>query len=290
MLIGVARPQAAQTQTDAGARLKSKVAAIVLKDGRVLRGRIVKVQRIGILFDPQRSSPFYDPPPQVIPLGSISQMQDAAGRVVWRNPAIVKASKTPPKIKYKGAFSVDAGPAFYLRSVRQPFSAPNWQNWKETMRTGTGFKAEGMMLLRRKYGIGAAYEHRGTTANYTGILWVGGTGVQQIRKSKIGLDVYWLKGYFWQPVSKILWVHLDSGVGMASFSAEPLAEERVKLNAPVFSAGAGADLFLTRETAFAAGFNFLFGQVGKESLGSTRVQFQHGLTQFAVYAGLKIWF
>ncbi len=277
--------EAVQSRNRASSLLQ-RTTAIKLTDGRIVNGRVVGFSKNGLVFDEERSGPFYDPPPRTIPFSAIQVLLDRNGKPLWKNPRT--PSRPPRRTRFRAMVGLEGGVGRYLKSYRAPtVSADPHESIGSVLDVGV----EVMYFSEGRYLAGLVFQQQTAGVDYIKLSYVP-------QQPPISHDVYRLqmpafKGAVLQPLSKKTWLHLDFAAGRAQLSSDGKflsPPQRIKLSATVLSAGAGIDWFIDRQISVGAGFSFLFGSAEKAEFDDRRIGFRHSLNRFTTMTTVRYWF
>lgn len=286
-------PAAAETpkrsrQTDANYYQKA-VTAIVLKDNRVIKGRIRAFRKNGIIFDAERSGLFYDPKPAYYPISAVRLFLDRRGRVAWKNPRVSGVRKpVVRKINFKAKVGLNYGLGQHFNAYTKPSASPALQNFVQDIKTGSQWGVDASLILKRRYGLGIKYSQHASDILYYG-LTAPGSDVKDVGT----VQTLAVNFSYIQAVSRKALFHADLALGQSTFSSEGLflaQRSPIQISAFSVSAGSGFDFFITRHLALGFDLSVLLGRVAKEQIREERIDFKQNLNRVEVDAGIHYYF
>jgi len=74
-------------------------AQLTLKNNQVLKGAIVQIDKKGVMFDPERQSPFYDPKAEFFPFNEVKEILTENGETLYGQTIRNKKNQSKPDSK-----------------------------------------------------------------------------------------------------------------------------------------------------------------------------------------------
>lgn len=278
---------------------KENVRAIVLKSNhQVVNGRLSRFSKAGIVFNPSKSGPLYDPKPTFYPISQVEAFLDARGRVLWSRPG---STYERPRIRKGVPYSVRLGLQFgmgkHLNSYNSPYASQDDSNYLQDIKTGSQGSVDLQIYVQRNYALGLKYMMHVSPVSYYGLSRADTPGAGSTLgtiNDEFDVNTVVLFLAFYQPVTANMLFHADVGAGQSRYKnpGRFLTEPR-ELTATAFSGylGTGFDYSLTRNISLGFEVSLLLGTVNEPiDEGAESVEFQQNLNRLDVNGGLRIFF
>ncbi len=278
---------------------KQNVRAIVLiPDQKVVKGHLSRFSKAGIIFNPTKSSPFYDPGPTFYPISQVEAFLDAKGRVLWSRPNSTYSQRSVRRgVPFRFRIGLQYGMGKYLDSYNSPISTPAYNDYVQDINTGGQASAEALVFLQRNVGVGLKYVMFSTSASYHGLTVENNTGnMPGLATINEDMKVNTVALYFafYQPVTAKTLFHADLGVGQSNFSTPgSFLPEPKEIAAAAFSAyiGTGFDYSITRALAVGFDVSLLLGGITDQiDIAEQTIEFKQNLNRLDINAGIRLFF
>jgi hypothetical protein len=273
------------------------VTTLVLNDDRVLKGQIRAFRNNGIIFDAERSGPFYNPKPAFYPISSVRLFLDSRGRVVWKNPRVTDLRKpVVQKIHFKAQVGLQFGLGQHFNAYAKPSSSPLLQNVVQDIKTGSQWSVDASLIIKKHYGLGIKYTQHASDIFYYGLT----VPTSSAQSSSLGtqkdigtVQTIAVNFSYIQAVSRKALFHADLALGQSTFSSDGLflaQPTAIKSSAISVSGGSGFDFFVTPNLALGFDLSLLLGSVAKEQINGERIDFKQNLNRVDVNVGIRYYF
>jgi hypothetical protein len=149
-------------------------ARLILKidNSKVLKGKIVNVEKNGVTFDPKREGIFYDPPSKFYPFNNVETLIDNSGKVIFSNAnphrkilGTAKSAQNPSNeddnnnkyvFPYRIRLNADYGYSSRRVSISDKVSS-EYKDYLNDLKSGTNFNTDISFFISDHYGIGFKY-------------------------------------------------------------------------------------------------------------------------------------
>jgi hypothetical protein len=273
------------------------VAAIILKDDRVVNGRIMAFRKNGIIFDAERSGLFYDPKPAYYPISAVRLFLDSRGRVVWKNPQVSGVGKPAVrKINFKAKVGLQFGLGQHFNAYTKPASSPLLQNIVQDIKTGSQWSVDASLIIKKHYGLGIKYTQHASDIFYYGLT----VPTSSAQSSSLGtqkdigtVQTIAVNFSYIQAVSRKALFHADLALGQSTFKSDGLflaQSSMIQISAFSVSAGSGFDFFVTPNLALGFDLSLLLGSVAKQEINGEQIDFKQNLNRVDVNVGIRYYF
>jgi len=238
---------------------KQRVSGIVLMEGRRLqRGRIIRFERYGIIFDPAKSGPFYDPQPRRYAMSDIYAFVNAEGDILWQRSSISKQKYAPTNSAH---IAVIAGMGRHLRNYTfTPLSVDNYE-YVQDLEPGYNFGVQGCYYFIPQFSCGLEYIRHFTRANLYGLQPAGSVPLAGNIEDNISIQSLMLPALFHQPVDRNVHWYAGAGVGAVWYNnRRTWTDGTSDITGATFGCRAltGIDFLFNRNVAVGFQFSFLF--------------------------------
>lgn len=271
---------------------------IILKgDDKVIKGRIRGFRGKGIVFDPAKSGPFYNPKPQYYPMSRVQAFVDAGGKVLWGHTT-VKPTQDYMKIRrYKANVGLQYGYGRHQRSYTFSPIAPEGYDYVQQLQAGSNIAAKAAYFVTPKTSIGVKYMRHHTAASLYGLQVEnsgGGPALGTINDD-ILIQNFLFAVDFFHAVSRRIIFHAGVGIGVLSYKNNRTATSgAMTISNSVASAlpSAGFDFLLHRNVAVTVDIDMLFGSIKNPDVSDKSPVFtgQQSMNRFDVNIGVAFFF
>ena len=278
---------------------KQNVRAIGLKqDHQVVKGRLSRFSKAGIVFNPAKSGPFFDPKPTFYPISQVEAFLDANGRVLWSRPGSDYAQPAVRRgVPFRVRIGLQYGVGTHLDAYTSPISTEGYDDYVQDIKTGSQPSADVLVFLQRNLGLGFKYVLHSSSASYHGLRVDNNLeDMPSLDTIEEDFDVSTMALFvsFFQPVTGSMLFHADLGLGQSTFTTPgQFLPEPQEISANTFSAyvGTGFDYSFTRNIAVGFDVSLLLGGISEEIEGAEQtIEFQQNLNRLDINAGLRFFF
>ncbi len=305
VLAGAVYPTDKKPPQDAKAKAKAvidyykkKVDGIILKgEDKVIRGRIKAFRGKGIVFDPEKSGPFYNPPPQYYPINKVQAFIDANGEVVWGHTT-VKTQRDYLKIRrYKFLLGAKYGFGRHQRSYTFEPLVPDG-DYVQELQSGNNIIGQAAWFFASKYSIGVKYIRHATGATLYGLqpdsLGGGSTNFGTINDDIVIQNIM-LDFGFHQSITRKIIFHANVAAGVLMYNNDRrLSDGAATITATTGNVytSAGFDFLLHRNVGIGFDLGLLFGSVKNPTVtGEAQIfEGQQSMNRFDINIGVNFLF
>jgi len=269
---------------------------IILKgDDKIIKGRIRGFRGKGIVFDPAKSGPFYNPKPQYYPMSRVQAFVDAGGKVLWGHTT-VKPKQDYLKIRrYRFMFGGQYGIGKHTRSYIFEPIAPEDYDYVQELQAGNNLVGKVAVFLAPKLSLGAKYIRHNTVAEIYGLQGTGDGAHEGTIKDDIVIQSIMFDFGLHHAVNRLVLIHADLAAGLLTYHADRRQNDgKVTITSSSFCAmpSVGIDFLLHRNAAVSFDVGYLFGAVKEPKVSNESQIFtgQQSMERFDVNVGLTFFF
>ena len=274
---------------------KKNVGGIILKgEDKVVKGRIRTFRDKGIVFDPHKSGPFYNPKPQYYPMSKIQAFVDAQGKVLWGNTTVKPRRNYLSIRRYKFQFGAQYGLGQHQRSYTFEPIAPDGFDYVQELQAGNNIAVKAAYFISPQYSVGFKYLRHSTKATLYG-LHVENTnnGAQMgTLNDEIIIQSFMLDFGVHHAISRLVLLHADIAAGALSYNNDRQDSDGVlTISSSSFCAmpSVGIDFLVHRNVAISFDMGFLFGAIKDPTVSHETQVFkgQQSMDRFDVGIGVN---
>jgi hypothetical protein len=265
---------------------KGKKPVLILKENtsKVYTGKIVKLEKNGVIFDPKKESLIYDPPQKFYAFDDVETLIGNNGEFIIQNGQHYEKTFASEKnanatsqddvnqnkyiFKHKIRLNVDYGYSSRRAKISSDIP-PELKDYMNDLKSGTNFNVDFSYFISNQYGIGLKYSKFFTSGFIDGIAVtdpVSGTvlGIGMIEDnmsiSFIGPAIFERRAVI--PEKLLLIANLSVGQ-ISYFDDGELLTYPIKLEGKTigFSGTIGLDFLITKNFAIGINFSYLYGEI-----------------------------
>jgi hypothetical protein len=279
------------------AHYKKNVYGIILKgEEKVVKGRIRTFKGKGIVFDPQKSGPFYNPKPRYFPMSKVQAFVDAEGKVLWGNTT-VKPRRNYLKIRrYRFQLGGQYGVGRHQRSYTFEPIAPDGYDYVQELQAGKNIVGKAAYFIAPKYSVGFKYVRHQAKATLYGLQVENGENgaVTGTIKDNVVIQSFMLDFGLHHAISRFILLHADIAAGALSYSNDrQKTDGNLTISSSSFCAmpSVGIDFLVHRNIAVSFDVGFLFGSIKEPTISDKTQVFkgQQSMDRFDIGVGVNFY-
>jgi hypothetical protein len=267
---------------------KGKKPVLILKENtsKVYTGKIVKIEKDGVIFDPKRENLIYDPPQKFYAFDDVETLIGNNGEFIIQNGQHYEKAFTSEKnanvtsqqdvnknkniFKHKIRLNADYGYSSRRAKISSDIP-PVLKDYMNDLKSGTNYSADISYYIYNQNGIGLKYSKFSTSGFIDGITVsdpatgaILGIGMVEdnISISFIGPAIFERRSII--PEKLLLISNLSLGQ-LSYFNDGILLTYPIKIEGKTigFSGTIGLDFLITKDFAFGISFSYLYGEIRK---------------------------